>query len=346
MRTELALPSWIRPESTTPEILASRVIAAALAALAVAAGIWLRNWKVGLGLGSIPTVLLAATLSVEPPGMTPSRRQTPDEPTPGGLTLGAIQAPETLPPAGLRRYIGLSAAHSRPDKPLPIAPAAGQSSVPHTDVSSIRPVPAEPQIDLSPIAPLVVGDTQVTVVMGSITDQRVDVIVNAANSALVGGGGVDAAILAAAGQEPYDECARLYPAGCPEGQARWTGPGRLAQIGVKGIAHAVGPIWGGKDSPDLLRQANIAALELAESNGMVTVALPFLSTGAFLAPMGKAAPIVVQAIVDHLRAASAPTTLREVRFAVIAKAIPHFRAAFEAIRPTLRSPAQPAEQQT
>lgn len=344
MRTEFPTQTWMRPERHNTEILASRVIAAALAALAVAVGIWLRDWKVGLGLGSIPAVLLAATCCVRSEGGAPSRRPSPSD---GGLPFRRVSSPAVSPvkepaPRGTSAWPGPVAMALAPQED-----SASQRSAPHS--AQAAAVDPEAPIDLSPIPPLTVGETQVTVVRGSITDQRVDVIVNAANSRLAGGSGVDAAILKAAGRAPYDECHERYPQGCPTGQAVWTGPGRLAEIGVKGIVHAVGPIWNA-DAPsasqDLAYRANRAAVKTAALHGATTVAMPFLSAGAFLKSIPEAARdgvkavlarTALQAVVDSLREASPPTRLREVRFVVWeADAVPPFRAAFEAQRQAMQ----------
>lgn len=305
MRTELTLPRITRPESQSREVLASRVIAAALAALAIAVGIWLRDWRVGLGLGSIPAVLMAATYFVKAETPAPSRRPTP--------------IADGFPPLGRAQLEG-----SRPQESAPVKPAD-----------------AVAEIDLSPIAPLTVGEVQVTVIRGSITDQQVDVIVNAANRFLRGGSGVDAAIEKAAGRAPYDECAEKYPADdhgtrCPPGSCVWTGPGRLAEKGVKGIVHAVGPVWNAStpaalaESEQDLFSANGSAVALADDHEATSVALPFLSAGVFGAPWPEAAELAVRGAAG---AAYAASHLKEVRFVIFEKeAWPHFRAAFEVAR--------------
>jgi O-acetyl-ADP-ribose deacetylase (regulator of RNase III) len=133
----------------------------------------------------------------------------------------------------------------------------------------------------------------ITFVVGDLTTQEVDAIVNAANEQLAPGGGVAGAILRAGGQEIYDEAARLGP--CPTGEARATGAGRLR---AKHVIHAVGPVWhgGGAGEPELLASAYRAALDLAESLGCRTIALPALSTGIYGYPVEKAAPIALTAV--------------------------------------------------
>jgi O-acetyl-ADP-ribose deacetylase len=133
----------------------------------------------------------------------------------------------------------------------------------------------------------------VTFVVGDLTEQEVDAIVNAANEQLAPGGGVAGAILRAGGQEIYDEAARL--GGCPTGDAKATGAGRLP---AQYVIHAVGPIWSGGDAgePDLLASAYRRALEVARELGCRTIALPALSTGIYGYPPELAAPLAVGAV--------------------------------------------------
>lgn len=151
---------------------------------------------------------------------------------------------------------------------------------------------------------------RVTAVVGDITRAGCDVVVNAANSALAGGGGVDGAIHRAAGRALVDAC-RALPAGargarCPPGEARVTPAFELP--GARWIVHAVGPIYRGEpDDARLLRAALDAALEAAALHGATTVAVPALSCGAFGYPLAAAAEIAVVA-------AQAPRALEEIRF--------------------------------
>jgi len=133
----------------------------------------------------------------------------------------------------------------------------------------------------------------VTFVVGDLTTQHVDVIVNAANEALAPGGGVCGAIRRAGGDEIFDECARL--GGCATGDAKATGAGRLP---ARYVIHAVGPVWhGGEDGePELLASAYRRSLEVAEELGCRTVAFPALSTGVYGYPTGLAAPVSVSAV--------------------------------------------------
>ena len=130
-----------------------------------------------------------------------------------------------------------------------------------------------------------------------ITTLRVDAIVNAANAALRGGGGVDGAIHRAAGPELLKEC-RRYP-GCPTGQAVLTGGYRLP---ARYVIHAVGPVWsgGGEGESGLLASAYRNAFRLALERGDVrTIAFPAISTGAYGYPKSEAASIALRAFLDH-----------------------------------------------
>ena len=133
----------------------------------------------------------------------------------------------------------------------------------------------------------------ITFVVGDLTTQQVDAIVNAANEQLAPGAGVAGAINAAGGREIFDEAARY--GGCPTGQARATGAGRLP---ARHVIHAVGPIWhgGGADEAALLASAYRSSLELAEQLECRTIAFPALSTGVYGYPVEKAAPVAIEAV--------------------------------------------------
>jgi O-acetyl-ADP-ribose deacetylase len=133
----------------------------------------------------------------------------------------------------------------------------------------------------------------ITFVVGDLTEQRVDAVVNAANEALVAAAGVCGAIRRAGGDEILEECARL--GGCETGDAKATGAGRLP---ARYVVHAVGPIWrgGGHGEPALLGSAYRRALEVAESLDCRTVAFPALSTGIYGYPAELAAPVSVAAV--------------------------------------------------
>ena len=133
--------------------------------------------------------------------------------------------------------------------------------------------------------------------LGDITKEEVDAIVNAANSSLLGGGGVDGAIHRAGGPAILEQCRKLK--GCEPGYAKITTGGRLR---AKYVIHTVGPIWyGGKDNePEILASAYRRSLEVASENKCKTVAFPSISTGAYGYPIELAAKIALKTIADYL----------------------------------------------
>jgi O-acetyl-ADP-ribose deacetylase len=148
-----------------------------------------------------------------------------------------------------------------------------------------------------------VGNATLQLVKGDITDQEADAIVNAANSTLLGGGGVDGAIHSKGGPKILEECKRIrakeWPDGLPTGNAVITTAGNLK---AKHVIHTVGPIWRGGlyEESKLLRRAYWNSLKLAVANGLKSVAFPSISTGAYLYPTDEAASVAVVAVKDFL----------------------------------------------
>lgn len=152
--------------------------------------------------------------------------------------------------------------------------------------------------------------TSLTLIQGDITEQAVDAVVNAANSSLLGGGGVDGAIHRRGGPEILDECRDLraaqYGRGLPTGQAVATTAGRLP---ARWVIHTVGPVWAkSEDRSELLASCYRESLRVADELGARTVAFPAISTGVYRWPMEEAARIAVETVRDT------ETAVEEVRF--------------------------------
>lgn len=140
--------------------------------------------------------------------------------------------------------------------------------------------------------------SRIAVVEGDITRQKVEAIVNAANTTLLGGGGVDGAIHRAAGPELLEECRKL--GGCATGQAKIT---KGYKLSAKWVIHTVGPVWNGgnHNEDELLASCYRSCFGLVEQNGIRTVAFPSISTGAYRFPLERAADIAVKESVAALQ---------------------------------------------
>jgi O-acetyl-ADP-ribose deacetylase (regulator of RNase III) len=166
------------------------------------------------------------------------------------------------------------------------------------------------------------------VVVADITTLGVDVIVNAANETLLGGGGVDGAIHRAAGPGLLEECRRI--GGCPIGEARITGGHRLP---ARHVIHTVGPVWRGgwAGEAELLASAYRSSLELAFEHALRTIAFPAISTGAYGFPAEEAAKIAVATAARFVSAH--PQAFTEVIFCCFSEAsAEHHRAAIAALK--------------
>lgn len=169
----------------------------------------------------------------------------------------------------------------------------------------------------------------IQVIQGDITFQHVDAIVNAANSSLLGGGGVDGAIHRAAGPQLLEECRGL--GGCATGAAKITGGYRLP---AKYVIHTVGPIWQGgtHGEAELLSQCYRNVLRLAQEHGAATVAFPSISTGAYGFPVEHACRIALREISAFLQNNPVPERVFVVCFDT--KTFDYYRAALADLRHT------------
>jgi O-acetyl-ADP-ribose deacetylase (regulator of RNase III) len=177
-----------------------------------------------------------------------------------------------------------------------------------------------------------IHDTRLVLLRGDITRQRVDAIVNAANSSLLGGGGVDGAIHRAGGPAILEECKRIVArqGGCAAGEAVITTGGHLP---ARFVIHTVGPFWSGgqRGEADLLASAYRSSLRLAAQHGLSSIAFPSISTGAYRFPLAPAAEIALRSVEAFLR--GEPHALREVRLVLFSdRDLAAYEAALSAAR--------------
>ena len=160
-----------------------------------------------------------------------------------------------------------------------------------------------------------INATCIMVLRGDIIEQDTEAIVNAANSGLLGGGGVDGAIHRAGGPQILEECKqiRAKQGGCPTGEAVITSGGNLA---ARYVIHTVGPIWygGSNGEAGLLRNAYGNSLNLARENGIGSIAFPSISTGAYRFPIAEAAQIAVKTLLEFVKENRIPQEIRFVLF--------------------------------
>jgi O-acetyl-ADP-ribose deacetylase (regulator of RNase III) len=161
------------------------------------------------------------------------------------------------------------------------------------------------------------GGTLLTLVQGDITQQDVDAIVNAANSSLLGGGGVDGAIHRAGGPAILEECKaiRARQGGCPAGDAVITGGGKLK---ARHVIHTVGPVWHGgqQNEEEILARAYRSSLLLATENNIRTIAFPSISTGVYGFPIDRASEIAVSTVKEFV---PLHPSIAEIRFVTFSR---------------------------
>jgi O-acetyl-ADP-ribose deacetylase len=156
-----------------------------------------------------------------------------------------------------------------------------------------------------------IGSSKLELVEGDITQQDTEAIVNAANTSLLGGGGVDGAIHRAGGPHILEECKKI--GGCPTGEARITTGGCLK---ARWVIHTVGPVYrdGKHQEPELLADAHRNSLTLASEKGIKSVAFPSISTGAYGYPMAEAARVGLRTVIQYLKAHPEIALVRFVLF--------------------------------
>jgi O-acetyl-ADP-ribose deacetylase (regulator of RNase III) len=163
------------------------------------------------------------------------------------------------------------------------------------------------------------GERLLKLMIGDITRVPADAIVNAANSSLAGGGGVDGAIHRTGGPSVMQELDQIRSSrgGCPTGSAVVTGPGLLP---ARFVFHAVGPVYrdGRRGEPELLASCYRTCLALAEQHGVGTLSFPSISTGAYCYPIREAAAVALSEVAQHLE--KEDTKLRQVTFVLFSQA--------------------------
>lgn len=183
----------------------------------------------------------------------------------------------------------------------------------------------------NPVREVMVGKARLAIIQGDITRQATDAIVNAANSGLMGGGGVDGAIHRAGGPAILEECKQIVAqhGRLPTAQAVITTGGKLP---AKHVIHTVGPIWHGGDKGEatLLESTYRESLKLAAANKLSSVSFPSISTGAYGYPLAEAAGIALKTTVSFL--GEHPTSLKEVVFVLFdARTYQAYAAALEEV---------------
>lgn len=156
-----------------------------------------------------------------------------------------------------------------------------------------------------------IGDTVISLVRGDITKEEAEAIVNAANSALAGGGGVDGAIHRAGGPKIMEECRKI--GGCPTGQAVITAGGNLK---ARYVIHTVGPVYrdGRSEEAELPASTYRNSLKIAAEKGIKSISFPSISTGAYGYPINKAARIALRTVIDFIKSHKSPGLVRFVLF--------------------------------
>jgi O-acetyl-ADP-ribose deacetylase (regulator of RNase III) len=173
--------------------------------------------------------------------------------------------------------------------------------------------PQENESMKRPATEIIIKQAKLSIIQGDITRQATDAIVNAANSSLMGGGGVDSAIHRAGGPAILEECKQIVArqGRLPTGKAVITTGGNLQ---AKFVIHTVGPIWhgGNKGEPELLASAYRESLKLAAEKGLSSISFPSISTGAYGYPIDKAAEVAIKTVTDILT--EQDTSIKEVVF--------------------------------